>query len=254
MKKFIYNSLTAFYNDMPNVHQNLYGHYENYDSASFKGLSNAQIVQNKFSYAFGVEKLKHLPDFEILKPEWQKYFNSFDGFDIDIDRMHDGLDFLIERRKHSKLPKTMDIYVNFAENASVDYEEILNKTYAALKIIDFLETQGVRVALFAVCYSQLKITGDAMVYLEIKVKDYPDPVNLGALCTAISPWMLRHWTFLWFCSKFKDIRMGLGYAKEIPNNIKDPKAIYIDNGQCLSQRSAISFVEKVNIQSNENKF
>lgn len=255
MKKFHYNSLTAFYRaaeTRTNISDKAQFEYyrDREDNADFTGLPRADILKYKFGYPLGVEKLRHLTDFKVEKETKVKYYDSFDGYDIDIDRMQEGLDFLNNEKKIRKLPKTMDIFINVAEGARISYESMLNKAYAALKIIDHLETLGVRTALFS-CISGIPLYANnrrgSPLYVEVAVKNYADSVNLGALCTAISPWFFRHWGFLFMTGHYKKLAPGLGYSAKLPFEALPKNAITIDTGQCHTRNRANNFISNLKL-------
>lgn len=250
MKKHYYDSLTSFYNDVKNTANNPQFEEERTENnPRFRGLSLSEIRRSQYSYKVGVDKLRAMKDFEFQRDEKIKYWDSFDGFDIDIDRMYSDLDFLRNERKVRKLPKTVDIFINVGENANVNYDLMLNKTYAALKIIDHLESLGVRTALYA-CISGIMYLpgGNDDMYVEICIKKHADNVNLGALCTAISPWFFRYWFFLWIKGRFSHVGSGIGRAQNIPLSGRQ-KGIFIDQGMCLLQRTANNFIESINIEN-----
>jgi len=251
MKRHYYNSLSHFYGDIKNIiGATEFNKEAKQEDRKFRGLYLSEIQESKYAYKLGVEKLRAYKDFEVQKDIKVKYWDQFDGHDIDIDRMQDNLDFLLNDKKIRKLPKTMDIFVNVTENSNVSYTEMLNKTYAALKIIDRLETLGVRTALFVcICVSPLvkgMYTED--VYIEICVKQHADTVNLGALCTAISPWFFRFWFILWIRGRYAGLDLSVGAARPIPSSEKQ-KGITIDKGNCLSTHTANNFIESIKVES-----
>lgn len=253
MQKFVYNSLSEFYASVQNlVGTRRFDWEKEDDRPDFRGLLLREIKASQYAYQVGVEKFNNLPEFEVQKAEWLKFYNSFDGYDIDIDRMHDGLDFLIDRRKQRKLPKTMDVFINIAENANISYDAMLMKTYTAIKIIDHLEMLGVRTA--AYCCISVRPSVDEgprpdNILLEICLKDYADAVNIGAICTAISPWMLRYWFFMWIIGRYPHISSGLGMALSIPSSERKPDAIIIDEGQCHYKSQADTFIHNIKLEN-----
>jgi hypothetical protein len=256
MKKYHFNSLSAFYQACekctPTGEKDRFNMHTNYNRSAFTGLPLADIKKYKMSYPVGVEKLRHLADFKVEKDTKIRYYDSFDGYDIDIDRMYQGLDFLLNQRKVRKLPKTIDVFVNVSESADVDYELMLNKTWAALKVIDHLETLGVRTALYACISVNPKFTTRKRrvpLYIEVEVKNYAQSVNLGALCTAISPWMLRYWGFLFMLGRYQNLSPGLGTAENLPFTEIPKNAITIDNGQCLTTNRANNFLSNLKLAS-----
>lgn len=253
MKSRIYDNISAFFEDLKDHHNNpdFPKRFSN-DNKSFTGLSLSDIQKFRYSYPFGVEKLRQMQDVKFEKPVKVRYYDSFDGYDIDIDRMQEGMDFLVNTRKVRKLPKAIDIVVNVAENCYIGYESMLHKTYAALKITDQLETAGVRVAVWVAFSSEDSGRNTEKnrwedAYVEICVKQYADPVNLGALCTTISPWFMRHWILLWLTSRWPITAAGMGQAVAIPANMKRPGTITIESGECLSANSANQFINQLKV-------
>ena len=250
MKKHLFNSLREFYADIRNVVKSPnFELYERRNDPVWVGLSHTEIMQSRFSYPLGVEKLKNFKEVKVEKDLKVKYWNQFDGFDIDVDRMYSNLDFLLDTRKVRKLPKTIDIYVNVSERSGIDYNAMLNKTYAAVKIIDHLESLGVRCAVYACAAFRPKIGKTkftATEYLEVCVKDYHDSVNLGALCTAISPWMLRQHIICWIIGHIRGIYLnGVASPERLPTG--ELSGIIIDNGSCLSLPDANHFIETIKV-------
>lgn len=248
MKKHCYKSLGAFYADVKNeIKSWQFDYFVNNNNAKWIGLSLKEIMENKYSYPIGIEKLSHFKDIEIEKDINVKYWNQFDGYDIDIDRMMNNLDFLVDSHKKRLLPKSMDIYINIAEGYTVDYEHMLCKTYAAIKIIDRLETLGVRCAVYAcaggITHCHTKSNAQDF-YIEVCVKNYSDALNLGVLCTAISPWFFRHWIIMFIHGRYRDLKDGTAYCKRIPS---ENKGIIIETGKCLNKYEANSFIESIKV-------
>jgi hypothetical protein len=238
--------LKSFYDDVTNVVKASYfNRLLSHDHSSWVGLSLYEIGKNKFSYPVGVDKINKFSDFTVTKDTKVKYWNAYDGHEIDIDRMLDDLDFLQDTRKVRNLPKTADIYINVSEASSVSYEDMLCKTYSAIKIADKLETIGVRCAIYA-CASLRTNTnqqrGKEEVYIEVAVKQHADALNIGVLCAAISPWMLRHWFILFITGHYYDIDETVGTPQRMP---PDLKGIIIDTGMCLNMVTANKFIESI---------
>lgn len=248
MKKHYYDSLTQFYDDVKNTANNpQFEEERTRNNYNFRGLPLSEILASKYSYKLGVEKLRAMQDFEFQKDVKFRFWDSFDGFDIDIDRMYSDLDFLLNERKVSKLPKTLDIFINVTENANINYDLMLNKTYAALKIIDRLESLGVRTALYACISLEAYLpSGSEDMYIEICIKQHSNDVNLGALCTAISPWFFRYWFFLWIYGHYSHVGYGIGEAHNIPLSERQ-KGIIIDKGMCLTTSHANTFITSLKV-------
>lgn len=252
MKRHCFSSLREFYADCEiNRTQSIEWKAQKIrDKVSFIGLSYPDVLKYKFSYPIGVEKLRHFKEVNIEKDTRIKLYNQFDGYDINIDRMYENLDFLIDERRVKNRPKTIDIYINIGEAFTVDYDNMLNKTYAATKIVDYLETMGVRCAVYAVIsfkpiYS--KRTYGKQEIIEICLKNHADTLNMGAVCAGISPWMLRYWGILWIAGNCKGskIKCGAAIACTIPDEEKT--GIVIDTQQCLNIADANKLIENIKV-------
>ncbi len=249
MRKYFFNSLSAFYADIKNVAgHKLFDYSLRRDREYFTGLKLDEINRCKFTYQPGVEKIRQMAEVKVEKDVKVRYYDQFDGFDINIDRMIDGLDFLVNERKVRKLPRTIDLLLNITEAGGVNYENMLSKTYATLRIADHLESLGVRVAVYVCCpVTPIYHKGKGQpFYLEICVKKYADPVNLGALCTSISPWFLRHWVFAWIIGR--DARIDIERVGLVtPMPASERRGILIDTGQCYSTSEANAFISNIKI-------
>lgn len=250
MKKHCYSSLSHFYDNIKNVSNSpKFEFYDKLDNPKWMGLSLDNIHKFKFSYPMGVEKLSHFKDVEVQKDLNVKFYNQFDGYDIDIDRMLENLDFLVDTRKKRQTPKAVDIYIQIGEPYNIGYAQMLCKTYAAIKIIDKLESNCVRCAVYAcnafstICHNQRNQQDG---YLEVCIKNHAETINLGALCTAISPWAFRHFFLLHLIGHFPDINLqkGASLTESMPSDID---GIIIRAGQCHEIDSANQFIESIKI-------
>lgn len=258
MKKIRFDSLEQFYEDCTNkVRSSDFDRYNDWISPSWMGLGHSDIMKHKFSYPFGVEKIREYQSLRVEAPRKIKYYNQFDGYDINIDRMMDNLDFLIDDIKRKRAPKCVDIYVNLSESSGITYDQMVNKTWAAISIIDNLENQGIRCAVYAVACKRPMIKGRKVedcardrsqdYMLEICLKRHNDTLNLGAICTGISPWLFRYWTILWSLGNVKgtDLDNGCSWPMQIPRNMVDTNSIVIDKGECFTQNDADQFVKEI---------
>lgn len=243
MKKISFNSLSHFYSDVKNViNSPEFIKHEQMDRPMWAGLSYSDLQKFKYSYPFGVEKLKQLASANIQAPVKIKFWDSLDGFDIDIEKMYSGADFLLNERKVKNLPKQIDLYVNISEPFQISYENMLNKSYAVLKIVDQLESEGCRVAVYSISNLHLKNRNKDKISIEICIKEQNQTLNLGSLCTAISPWFLRYWVILWIYGRHK---VNKGVAQ--PLKLENCKGIAIDTGQCLTISGANKFINNIKI-------
>ncbi|HAH24971.1 MAG TPA: hypothetical protein DCL77_14655 [Prolixibacteraceae bacterium] len=250
MKKHLFNSLTDFYAAIVNkVNAPDYQRLEVYDDPEWKGLSLYEIKKSKFSYPLGIQELAKFKDIEVEKAMNVKFWNQFDGFDIDVDRMYENMDFLLDTRKVKKLPKAIDIYVNIGEHCGIEYKDMMCKTYVAVKIIDRLESLGVRCAVYACSSSYIKFhSGEYSKkanYVEVCIKNHNEALNIGAICTAISPWMFRQWILLYIMGNCNGVSInGISRTAPLPTDLK---GIIINTGSCLTTHSANNFIQSVKV-------
>lgn len=213
------------------------------NNESFVGLSKELINKSKYSYSKGLELLKEL-DLDInLGGSRKKYkWDDQDGDELSTERLNDGLPFLSKRLKTNgdSTGKFVNLYINVGENACIDYKSMLNKSYTAIQIIDYLENSGYKVGVIAFCdvsslgyYKNEKVE---LLHTEIILKKPEDPLIKPLLLTCISPWMLRFHMFKFWTAKFS-CSWGLGHSEKL--TYKDDKNnLYINTGDCLNKKSA----------------
>lgn len=129
----------------------------------------------------------------------------------------------------------------------VTAEDMLYKSYTAIKLADYLEQQGYRVEIsaFAEVADLGRFKGEQLEYLitEVIIKKAEDPLILPQILTCISPWMFRYHIFKFWTAKFQ-CRSGLGCS--IAAKHKETKEdIWITSGQCLDEDSANQKIEQI---------
>jgi hypothetical protein len=227
----------------------------NSDRKSFRGLSIQEIKDTVYGYAKGVDELVKLTGIETITggSKFVYKWDEYDGDDMSMERYYEGMPSMRKRYRTSgnNTGRFVDIYVNICENAGTNYEDMLWKTYASVKIIDELESMGIRTSLYAATKSNnsgvIKHEGGTRQvkseYVEVKVKDYNSPVNLGLFCSVLSPWFFRYWFFAHTMAKYSAYD-SLGSADKIGKK-GEQGSIYIDNRECLSQKSAEEKIKSV---------
>lgn len=253
--EFKYDSITEFYKSCDKCTQ--YGNKSYYDdlckedSPDFRGLSNDEILKSKYSYNKGIELLDKVFLNSSIGGSSREYkYDEFDGDDLNYDRLIDGFPAMRKRVRKEGIGvgKFIDIYVNICELCNVTYEELLNKAYTAIKLIDFLESSGFRVAVYSCdytsdCYGSYKGENNILYILEVCLKKYEDSLNLGLILTGISPWFFRCHMFKHQCAHYNTSR-GLGQSVKCTRK-PDKNTIIIDNGECLNKKSADQKIESI---------
>lgn len=211
---------------------------EDYE-AHWVGIPFKSIEKHKFSYKEGLDKLKKLEAELALGGSKKQYrWNEFDGDDISMERMYEGMPYMAKRIKQlgDGNGKFVTIHVSVCENANVGADELLHKAYTAMQLIDLIEGLGYRVAVEAYMDSRdpgvYKGITMSTLHTAVTIKRFEDPLNKPLLLTCISPWFLRYHMFRFWYAKFK-MSHGLGSAYD--PGYKDTKEdIYIKQGECLN--------------------
>lgn len=217
---------------------------EDYE-AHWVGIPFKNIEKHKFSYKEGLDKLKQLEIELALGGSKKQYkWNEFDGDDISMERMYEGMPYMAKRVKQlgDGTGKFVTIHVNVCENCNVSADQLLHKAYTAMQLIDLVEGLGYRVAVEAYMDSKnpgtYKGTTMKTLHTAVTIKRFEDPLNKPLLLTCISPWFLRYHIFRFWCAKFQ---MSHGFGSAYDPGYKDTKEdIYIKQGECLSENTGDS--------------
>jgi len=125
----------------------------------------------------------------------RRTFNEEAG-EVEIDRVMSGqLDcFSAPKRRDVRQPKTLRLNIPFTFSAGVSAEEIMWKAVAAIAISDILENSGRPVEICMMFLTSDTYQSGAPIYTTgfvATLKQANDPLNIGALVSALSPWFFR---------------------------------------------------------------
>ena len=212
------------------------------DDPGWIGLSKEEIVKSKFFYKKGLDELKALEkDINIGGTKRSYKWDETDGDDMNYDRFLDNLPCLSKRitKKGDGRGKVVTIYVSIGENCNVKYKSMLLRAYTVMRLVDYLENLNYRTEI--IVYSDVKGLGRykgeriSSLHTEIVLKKAEDPLIKGLILNCISPWMLRHHMFKFWCAKFEP---NLGYGQAYSPEYKDTKEkIYFRTGECLNEEA-----------------
>lgn len=218
---------------------------------SFSGLSIQDIHKYKYGYQPGISKLEEVKEDLLIdgascfKHKW----DDVDGEEMSMDRFYDEIPFLQKRiRKHGFLGgKFIKVYVSINELAMVSYESMLNRTYTAVSIIDYLESLGYRTEVYATSFSinkgSYKNDWASEVYSEVLIKKSDEALNLSLLLTMLSPWSYRYWHFLMFSGHFKT-SSGMGSTRSEGKSSQIGE-LYLQSGECLTKEASKKFINEI---------
>lgn len=217
------------------------------------GISKEDVEKYKYTAKPELFKtLKKIEDTSIFGgSSTTRCYSEEDGYDMDYERLCNGLPFLVDVKRNKKgirNGKIIEIYINIAENCSVSSKEMLNKTRTAVAICDFLEMKGYRVSIYSCTYARSvgQINGkNVNMFTKTQIKTPEEPLNKALLTSAISPWMFRVHIFRIYCLKTRAIP-GLGYSRELKEKITENKqTIIIDNNECLSEENSDKKIKEI---------
>lgn len=226
------------------------------EKKDFRYLSNADIHKYKNGYSPGIEKLESYDEFipppgnSSFKYKW----NDTDGDEMDLERAYEGKPFLAQRirKKGIQNGKFITLYVAVHENAGVTHNKLINRTFTAVSIADYLENQGFRVEIIAFVIGKntgawLGIQEVEYLTMYIPIKQFNEDLNKSLLLTALSPWFFRYWVFLFWTNNMA-AHYGLGFSvsfKSLDVPLLTATSIIIDNGECLTTQDSIRKIEEV---------
>ena len=250
-----YDSITKFYEDAlhPTPEGNIQdtqNHLET-EFESFRGMDIANIKKNQYGYTKGLKDLAKLELNLSLGGSKRDYkWDELDGDDMNYDRLMEGFPAMKKRIKTHGIGsgRLINVYVVISENCNIGAEEMLNKAYTAIQIVDLLEGLGYRVAVYS-CDSTNDSSGtykgETGVRYEVHVclKRHEDSLNKGLILNGISPWFFRYYFFAHQKGRYKN---GWGMGSAVPLDLKQTKEnIVINHGQCLSKDSAERKIKQI---------
>lgn len=220
------------------------------DDPEWVGLTKEEIQKSKYFYKEGLDKLEKLDEDLIFGGSKTNYkYDENDGDDMNYDRFIEGLPSLRKRQRTGgdKNGKFIKLHVGICESCTVSAKDMLYKSYTALKLADYLESQGYRVQIstFAEVESLGYYKKDHIEYLLVEVvfKRFEDPLILPTMLTCVSPWFFRYHMFRFWTAKFK-CGWGLGHVPR--QTRKSTKSdIYISSGECLCEEGAKEKIEEI---------
>jgi hypothetical protein len=234
-KEYNFPSLAALYRQAPDRET------ITADRARFIGADREQIEARRFTWTEGARKLNELPELNrsTAKAKRAKRWSMDDGDDMHVERYHDDRPFMRQRVKvnaGTKRGRIQKIRVNVAESCKKSADAMLWKTYAAARIVDSLERAGIRCEVETVCSIKDAFTsGTRRDYIaRVTVKRADQPLNLGAITTAASPWALR-WHFVNHMATHPNHAAAYGRPQHMP---PEAGALDIETGECLDKYSA----------------
>ena len=253
--EFTYDNVYDFYKAAETASQ--YGNqykvdeYKNRERPTFKGLTLEEIDKSKYCYKKGLEQLKEINlNVDLGGSKLLFKFNEFDGDDMDYDRMLNGFSPMRKRIRTFGIGsgRMINIYVVISENCEVRPENMIIKAITAMQIIDTLESQGYRVAVYACDYIQdgrgtYKGEKGVMYTLKVCLKKHEDSLNKGLILTGISPWFFRHYMFMHQSGHYT-----AGETLGSSTQCTEPQTkenIIINHGECLTEKSATEKIKEI---------
>ena len=217
---------------------------------SWVGLPLEEIKKSKYFYNKGLDKLGSLTE-EILggcsKTEFK--YDEQDGDDMNYDRFIEGLPSMKKRVRKggNKNGRFINLHVGICECCAVSHKDMLYKAYTAVKLADYLESQGYRVQIttFAEVASLGYFKNELLDYLlvEVTIKKFEDPLLLPTILTCVSPWMFRHHMFKFWTAKFR-CGWGLGHVPSMTRQ-SNKEHIFISSGECLDEIDANRKIKEI---------
>ena len=255
--KVIFDSLERFYSECDIVEDTGYKSGYAYcpwdecndrNEPSWVGLSKEEILKSKYSYKKGLDELKSLEeDFDLGGTKRCYKWDETDGDDMNYERFIDELPAMKKRirKQGDSQGKIINLHVSVGENCNIRFDEMLNRSYTVMRLVDYLENLNFRVGIYV--YSDVsdlgKYKGNSIKHLhtEIQIKKPEEPLIKSLILTCISPWMLRYHLFKFWTAKFKcHDNLGHSISTYYPNTKTD---IYFPTRSCLNDKDSKQFLK-----------
>lgn len=228
---------------------------ENWGSLKDTNAAIEEIMKRRFTYRKGIQQLQKEAQSMVQGFKRKVYkWNELDGDDLSMERLRDHLPAMRKRTydQGNKFGNFISLCFMGGVTANVSSERMRIKTGTAIKLINFFESIGKRVEVilfYKSSYSgQWRNKQVNPLVIEILVKRFTDPMNIGLINTALSPWTFRYWKFLFMDAKFHG-DSGRGFSKDITEEDitfrKGSHPIIINTYDCLSQEESDQFIKNV---------
>lgn len=250
-----YESVGAFQSDVcADPGRRCLAEWQTQGGDSFGGAPVCEIVGPlRAGWAAGVEQARALGGGVNLAPASEARMvrrwadDSQDGIDWDPERAAYEMAPVLQRRPvrvGGAIRGVRSFVVNVSSSWRVGASALLFKALAVAAVVDVLESAGVRCEVWAVGGFDCSREFQCFAY---RVKAAPDPLNLGALCSAVAPWALRFWGFSWQDRHGVIVPSNRGQPPAIKNIIEcfDFPGVMggvIDKEDCLNSEAARAWV------------
>lgn len=221
-----------------------------YLDSKWMGATIRELNERKFAWEEGAKKLSDLPELGgVQTSQKSKIWHWEEGDYQSKWRDDEGLPSFRKRVKRagkSRWGAVAKVRFNAAESYSVEANQMLWKVYAICRIVDDLESKGIRCeVIFETRAKEVDLSNPQRdTVVTIPVKEANEPLNLGLLATVCSPWFFRYWILGLYDQTYTNLHWAHGYPKKIE---PDEESITINSGECLSKREAEKFIKNLGI-------
>jgi hypothetical protein len=253
--EYHFDSIDEFYNAAQRPAPKLLKDWKNNfnrDEPRFFGANRADILTGlKYNYPEAIRVVETLPNMtgQTQQASTVRTWHTDDGDDGDQERYLMELPHMIRRKKvlrHGQRA-VCKIIVSVCEGCNVKAENLLYKTYAACRIVDQLEAAGTRCEIIAYDHHiECEESTGKRYKCFVTVKRADDPINLGLIATALSPWFFRFWCFNHIYTVMSPTP-SLGHVGGLETKDHDPEDITIQQGECLSLETAERKIKSLDI-------
>lgn len=229
--------------------------FETGGDRSFHGAGPEEVKARRWNWQEGTKELATLPEMNVPTKGSKriKKWSEDDGDDMSMERYLDDRPCFSRRVKAEgdKRKGFVRVVVNVCESGYTRAKDMLWKAYAAARMIDELESQRVRceVTLAIKTEGTDRQKYDREMLLTVTLKRHQEPLNLGLLTAAFTPWFFRAWGFRWLIKSSSKPAGGLGHPRSIGNDFTEPHTIVIDTGEALSKTDAEAKIHEQSLEA-----
>jgi hypothetical protein len=210
---------------------------------NFVGADSKTCKESRYGMESLVSQAMTLPGFTARGDEaltvTARKLDDQDGDDIDMERYLEGDERCLIRRYRkavNRIKRIRKIAVNIGENCNVTPDRMLWKAYAAIRLVDAIESAGDRCEIIVHLGSSNASRNGDHAHVSITVKRPEEPANLSLIAWTFSPYFFRYYMVPAICLTVPNVTTGYGHALNITEEYQD--AYYLASGECLSRQQA----------------
>lgn len=230
-----------------------------FNGRAFRSWQELLEETNKYQPEIDIveDMIRQVQNEELPKPisrKRKKYFDAYEGDDINLDRLRSGQEYWINTKRQSHQgPAVQTILINQSTPWYIEPMNILWRGVAAIVVAHYLEEAGFRTEIIGVS-ATTQAHGYKNNLTIVPLKEPNQPLNIQSLTLSLTSWFYRTFWFSIFYVPKVEVCSSLGTVVfNLPQNVlemvKDP--IVVENfwekpdAVFFAQNTLKNFTQKV---------